>query len=71
MCFYVIYLSIKDLENLTKLQNLHLYTQKTACTTNFRPFQDIDANFYQQLSSQQGKLKIKIKNIDKKQMCKT
>ena len=49
-----IYLSTKYLENLAEfnlLQNLHLCTQKSVCSTNFGPLEEIGANFSLQLSS--------------------
>ena len=65
---YKIYLSIKNLENLTEfnlLQNLHLCTQKSVCATNFGPVVEIGANFSLQLSSrtQFSKSKDKIINV--------
>ena len=66
---YEIYLSIKDLENLAKfniLQNLHLYTQKSAGATNFGPFGEIGANFSLQLSSRTEFAKIQNKKLSPK-----
>ena len=49
------YLSIKVLENLAEfnlLQNLHLCTHKSVCTTNFGSDGEIGAIFSLQISSQ-------------------
>ena len=66
------YLSIKGLEQLAKfniLQNLHLYTQKSVCITNFGPFGEIGAPFSLQLSSRTQFAKIKIKKVIAENQC--
>ena len=67
-----LYLSIKDLENLAKfniLQNINLYTQKSACATNFGPFGEIGANFSLQLPSRTEFAKIKNKKVIAENQC--
>ena len=51
------------------LQNLHLYTQESACATNFGPFGEIGANFSLQLSSRTEFAKIKNKKVIAENQC--
>ena len=51
---FCLHLSLKVLEILDEfnlLQNLHLYTQKSVCTTSTRPFGEVGGNSPLQLSS--------------------
>ena len=66
------YLSINDFEILAQfnvLQNLHLWAQKSVCTTNVGPFGEIGANFSLQLSSQTRIDKINKKKVIAENQC--
>ena len=58
------YLEIKDEFNL--LQSLHLYTQKSVCTTSTRPFVAVGGMSPLQLSSQTHFAKIEDKKVTAK-----
>ena len=51
------------------LQNLHLCTKKSVCTTNFGPFGEIGANFSLQLSSLTWFAKIKKNKVIAENQC--
>ena len=51
------------------MQNLHLYTQKSACATIFGPFGEIGANFSLQLSSRTEFAKIQNKKVIAENQC--
>ena len=64
--YLVAYLSLKDLEiydEFNLLQNLHLYTQKSACATSTRPFGEVGGNSPLQLSSRTHFAKIEDKKV--------
>ena len=55
--------TLRNLGRIHLLQNLHLYTQKSVCATNTRPFGEVGGNSHLQLSSRTHFAKIEDKKV--------